>query len=96
MGIGAEYDLSAYMIASLYARWIFARYGKCDFYLKVGGGAAFGIAPNAGQAAFFAELTIGAQYRINDSFSLFGEVTGEWSKITGPAVSCAFGAAYRF
>ena len=96
MGIGAEYDLSAYMIASLYARWIFARYGKGDFYLKFGGGAAFGIAPNAGQAAFFAELTIGAQYRIKDSFSLFGEVTGEWSKITGPAVSCAFGAAYRF
>lgn len=79
LGLKGQYDLSSYVEAGAYLRWTFASAGKADFYALVGGGVTFGVGGKLGEVTGLVEAGLGVDYRFCDNFSLFGEVTGQYS-----------------
>ncbi len=78
-GLKGQYELSSYVEAGAYVIWTFASAGRTDFYALLGGGVTFGVGGKLGDVAGLVEAGLGVDYRFSDNFSLFGEVTGQYS-----------------
>ncbi len=78
-GLKGQYELSSYVEAGAYVRWTFASADRTDFYALLGGGVTFGVGGKLGDVAGLVEAGLGVDYRFSDNFSLFGEVTGQYS-----------------
>ena len=98
LGLKGQYDLTSYAMAGAYVRWTFASLDKFDFYALVGGGVTFGIGANKGQVAALVEAGLGVDYRLTENFSIFAEVTGQWTinKKPGIEVGGTVGFKYTF
>ncbi len=96
-GLKVQYDMSAYLLASVYGRYTFASLDKFDFYALLGAGASFGVGPNKGQKALLVEAGLGADYSITEKFSVFGELTAQYSiKKPGFEIGLTVGGKYTF
>ena len=97
LGFKAQYDLSAYIEVAAYAKWRFAEAGNFSFYALGGLGMTIGVAPNKGQTSFLLVAAVGAEYSISDSFSVFGELTADWSVYKpGFELGASLGVRYTF
>lgn len=96
-GIKAQYDMSAYIESSLYAKWTFAELGDFDLYIKGGLGVTFGLGQNINQSSLLIDAALGLEYGISERLSLFGEITADWS-VTKPGfeLGAALGVRYTF
>lgn len=96
-GLKVQYDMSAYILASVYGRYTFASLDKFDFYALLGAGASFGVGPNNGQKALLVEAGLGADYSITEKFSVFGELTAQYSiRKPGFELGLSVGGKYTF
>ncbi len=97
IGLKAQYDMSAYLLTSVYGRYTIVSLDKLDLYALLGAGASFGVGPNRGQYAFLLEAGVGVDYFITEKFSVFGEVNGQYSiKKPGFELGLTVGGKYTF
>ncbi len=97
IGLKVQYDMSAYLLTSVYGRYTILSLDKLDLYALLGAGASFGVGPNKGQYAFLLEAGAGVDYSITEKFSVFGEVTGQYSiKKPGFELGLTVGGKYTF
>lgn len=97
VGLKVQYDMSAYLLTSVYGRYTIVSLDKLDLYAILGAGASFGVGPNKGQYAFLIEAGAGVDYSITEKFSVFGEVTGQYSiKKPGFELGLTVGGKYTF
>ena len=97
IGLKLQYDMSAYLLGSLYGRYTIASLGNFDIYAYLGAGASFGVGPNKGQKAFLVDFGAGADYSITENFSVFGELTAQWAiRKPGFELGLTVGGKYTF
>ncbi len=96
VGLKGQFDLSSYAQAAVYGKYAFVSNEKFDVYFLLGGGATFGLGANKGISGLV-EAGLGFEYKIADSFSVFGEAAGQWS-ISNPGieVGATVGAKIKF